>query len=320
MAKENVIVFDGEDKFIKPRKSVYSKTKGISKNVNANGEVISTSTTTQDTIKPLPIATPTNTIAVTTEQRDFSVPLDDKLTGRGLVADRFGNRLNIPIGEAINQNQPDFIKQPISKLREEPDCPDGTFWNISINRCVDMNYTPPEITCREGYIKNVDGICVEKPKLARDVCPEGYIKDENSKCVRIGGEVCPDGYVKDDTGICVKISNGGVICDEGFIKDANGKCIPIEKKIDKGCPEGYIKDFEGTCVKIPIGGGIGGSIPGTGVIISQPNFGQPVGGGSGGGGGGGSEETATAPVKKNYFWLYILGAGILYMALKKKSN
>ena len=41
MAKENVIVFDGEDKFIKPKKSVYSKTKGIAKNVNANGEVIS---------------------------------------------------------------------------------------------------------------------------------------------------------------------------------------------------------------------------------------------------------------------------------------
>jgi hypothetical protein len=317
MAKENVIVFDGEDKFIKPRKSVYSKTKGISKNVNANGEVISTSTTTQDTIKTFPIATPTNTIAVTTEQKNFSVPLDDKLTGRGLVADRFGNRLNIPIGEAINQNQPDFIKQTISKLPDEPDvvtfptCPDGTFWNISINRCVDMNYTPPEIACREGYIKNIDGICVEKPKLARDVCPEGYIKDENSKCVRIGGEVCPDGYVKDDTGICVKISNGGVICDEGFIKDANGKCIPIEKLFDKGCPEGYVKDFEGTCIKKVLD-------KGGDVIITQPNFGQPVGGG--GGGGGGSEESATTPVKKNYFWLYILGAGILYMAFKKKSN
>ena len=38
------------------------------------------------------------------------------------------------------------------------------------------------------------------------------------------------------------------------------------------------------------------------------------------GGGGGSEESATTPVKKNYFWLYILGAGILYMAFKKKSN
>jgi hypothetical protein len=43
-------------------------------------------------------------------------------------------------------------------------------------------------------------------------------------------------------------------------------------------------------------------------------------GGGGGGGGGGSEETPIAPVKKNYFWLYILGAGILYMAFKKKSN
>ena len=136
MAKENVIVFDGEDKFIKPKKSVYSKTKGIAKNVNANGEVISTSTTTQDTIKTFPIATPTNTIAVpsaqtsenvsppsstrttskvlptlnpiqTGEQIDRSNPVlefDDKLTGRGLLSDAQGNKLVIPIGNPVNSN------------------------------------------------------------------------------------------------------------------------------------------------------------------------------------------------------------------------
>ena len=366
MAKENVIVFDGEDKFIKPRKSVYSKTKGIAKNISANGEVISTSTTTQDTIKPLPIETPTYTSAVTssqttedvvnepptsdssdvvaykkgipintpiqnyTEQRDFSVPIDDKLTGRGLVVDKYGNRLNIPIGEAINQNQPDWMKQQNPEYGSNPDegapnptkypfCPDGKIWNPNLERCVDYN-PPREIVCEPGYIKNIDGICVEKPKLAREVCPEGYIKDENNKCVRIGGEVCPDGYVKDDTGICVKISNGGVICDEGFIKDANGKCIPIEKGINKDCPKGYVKDFEGICIPKKIDEGPKFPKDKNGdVIISQPNFGQPVGGGSGGGGGG-SEETPTQLVKKNYFWLYILGAGILYMVLKKKSN
>ena len=73
MAKENVIVFDGEDKFIKPKKSVYSKTKGIAKNVSANGEVISTSTTTQDTIRTLPIATPMNTSAVPSSQTTENV-------------------------------------------------------------------------------------------------------------------------------------------------------------------------------------------------------------------------------------------------------
>ncbi len=35
MAKKNVIIFDGEDKFINPKKAVYSKTRGQSKNANS---------------------------------------------------------------------------------------------------------------------------------------------------------------------------------------------------------------------------------------------------------------------------------------------
>ena len=302
MAKENVIVFDGEDKFIKPKKSVYSKTKGIAKNVNANGEVISTSTTTQDTIKTFPIATPTNTIAVpsaqtsenvsppsstrtiskvlptlnpiqTGEQIDRSNPVlefDDKLTGRGLLSDAQGNKLVIPIGNPVNSN-PLYGSNPDEGAPNPtpyPFCPSGYKYDPSYGRCVKDTSLNPDVVCEPGYIKDVNGVCVEKPKLSRDVCPEGYIKDANDKCVRIGGEVCPEGYRKDSMGLCVKMD---------------------------------------------IGDGKGGD-----VIISQPNFGQPVGGG--GGGGGGSEESATAPVKKNYFWLYILGAGILYMAFKKKSN
>ena len=302
MAKENVIVFDGEDKFIKPKKSVYSKTKGIAKNVNANGEVISTSTTTQDTIKTFPIATPTNTIAVpsaqtsenvsppsstrttskvlptlnpiqTGEQIDRSNPVlefDDKLTGRGLLSDAQGNKLVIPIGNPVNSN-PEYGSNPDEGAPNPtpyPFCPSGYKYDPSYGRCVKDTSLNPDVVCEPGYIKDVNGVCVEKPKLSRDVCPEGYIKDANDKCVRIGGEVCPEGYRKDSMGLCVKMD---------------------------------------------IGDGKGGD-----VIISQPNFGQPVGGG--GGGGGGSEESATAPVKKNYFWLYILGAGILYMAFKKKSN
>lgn len=284
MAKENVIVFDGEDKFIKPKKSVYSKTKGIAKNVNANGEVISTSTTTQDTIKTFPIATPTNTIAVpsaqtsenvsppsstrttskvlptlnpiqTGEQMDRSNPVlefDDKLTGRGLLSDAQGNKLVIPIGNPVNSN-PLYGSNPDEGAPNPtpyPFCPSGYKYDPSYGRCVKDSSLNPDVVCEPGYIKDVNGVCVEKPKLSRDVCPDGYKKDENDKCV----------------------------------------------KIDIGAP----------------------SIPGTGVVISQPNFGQPVGGG--GGGGGGSEESATAPIKKNYFWLYVLGAGILYMAFKKKSN
>ena len=97
-----------------------------------------------------------------------------------------------------------------------------------------------------------------------------------------------------------------VIHDEKVDRETNGK--------------GYVKDFEGICIPKKIDEGPKFPKDKNGdVIISQPNFGQPVGGGSGGGGGG-SEETPTQPVKKNYFWLYILGAGILYMVLKKKSN
>lgn len=35
MAKKNVVIFDGEDKFINPKKAVYSKTRGQSKNANS---------------------------------------------------------------------------------------------------------------------------------------------------------------------------------------------------------------------------------------------------------------------------------------------
>lgn len=286
MAKENVIVFDGEDKFIKPKKSVYSKTKGIAKNVSATGEVISTSTTTQDTIRTLPIATPTNTIAVpsaqTTEdvanvppssgsstrttskvlptlnlvqsgaQGDLSNPVlefDDKLTGRGLLSDAQGNKLVIPIGNPVNSN-PNYGSNPDEGAPNPtpyPFCPSGYKYDPSYGRCVKDTSLNPDVVCEPGYIKDVDGNCVEKPKISKEVCPDGYVKDANDKCVKID------------------------------IRDGGGD-----------------------------------------VVISQPNFGQPVGGG--GGGGGGSEESATAPVKKNYFWLYILGAGILYMAFKKKSN
>jgi len=31
MAKKNVVIFDGEDKFINPKKAVYSKTRGQAK-------------------------------------------------------------------------------------------------------------------------------------------------------------------------------------------------------------------------------------------------------------------------------------------------
>lgn len=247
MAKESVIVFDGEDKFIKPKKSVYNKTKGIAKNVSATGEVISTSTTTNETIKTLPIATPSATSSQTSENVDTPpssgsgststtnvLPFDDKLTGRGLLSDASGNKLNIPIGDAINQS-PNFGSNPdVGQPTPTPTpfCPSGTHYDITYGRCVEDTPPPIEKVCPDGYLKDVDGNCVENPKNP----PSG---DKTSTP-----------------------SDGGVV-------------LPI-------------------------------------------NFGQPVG--SGGGGGGGGSEDAPAPAKKNYFWLYVIGAGILYMAFKKKSN
>ena len=246
MAKENVIVFDGEDKFIKPRKSVYNKTKGIAKNVSATGEVISTSTTSNETIKTLPIATGVQSSSQTSENVDTTpssggrsvtapnvLPFDDKLTGRGLLSDGSGDKKNIPIGDAINQS-PNFGSNPDagqSNPTPNPYCPSGTHYDITYGRCVEDNPPPIDKVCPDGYLKDVDGNCVKNPKYAP----------------------------KDGT-----------------------------------------------------------TPPSGGVVVNQPSFGQPVG--SGGGGGGGGSEDAPAPAKKNYFWLYVIGVGILYMALKKKSN
>lgn len=245
MAKENVIVFDGEDKFIKPKKSVYNKAKGIAKNVSATGEVISTSTTTNETIKTLPIATGAQSSSQTSENvtpptsgggstsATNVLPFDDKLTGRGLLSDAKGDKKVIPIGDAINQS-PNYGSNPDAGQTDatpQPFCPSGTHYDVTYGRCVEDTPPPIEKVCPDGYLKDVDGNCVENPKNP------------------------PSGGT----------TSGGVV-------------LPI-------------------------------------------NFGQPVGGGtSGGGGGGGSEDSAQAPAKKNYFWLYVIGAGILYMALKKKSN
>jgi hypothetical protein len=49
MAKENVIIFDGEDKFIKPKKHVYSKTKGKAEYANAVG-ALATSTNPDENV------------------------------------------------------------------------------------------------------------------------------------------------------------------------------------------------------------------------------------------------------------------------------
>ena len=35
MAKKNVVIFDGEDKFINPKKAVYSKTRGQAKKIES---------------------------------------------------------------------------------------------------------------------------------------------------------------------------------------------------------------------------------------------------------------------------------------------
>jgi hypothetical protein len=294
MAKSNVIVFDGEHNFISNKKHIYNKNKGKSMYVGATGEVISTSTTTQDTIKPLPIATPTYTSAVPSAQTsesvsppsttrttskvlptinviqsgsqgDLSNPVlefDDKLTGRGLLSDAQGNKTVIPIGNPVISN-PEYGSNPDEGAPNPtpyPFCPSGYKYDISFGRCVKDTSLNPDVVCEPGYIKDVNGVCVEKPKISRDTCPEGYTKDANDKCVE---------NTTSTTTTTTTLANNG--------------------------------------------GGDTTIIPGLGIA--------PGGGGTGGGGGG-SEETPqqVLAAEKNYFWYYLAAGALTYYLLKNSKK
>ncbi|KFM77647.1 Zonadhesin, partial [Stegodyphus mimosarum] len=79
--------------------------------------------------------------------------------------------------------------------------------------------------CKEGYIRNDNGICIPS-----DQCPKGICgtNEEYNNC----GTACPPTCSKPNP-VCTKQCTRGCFCKKGYIRNDNGICIPKEQ-----CPKG----------------------------------------------------------------------------------
>ncbi|KAG8183312.1 hypothetical protein JTE90_002804 [Oedothorax gibbosus] len=96
---------------------------------------------------------------------------------------------------------------------------------LCIDKCVEGCF------CKEGYIRNDEGKCIEPSQCPVDTCP---INEEYSDCVI----PCNDCETKGDCEFL--LCNEGCDCKPGFYRDSSGTCIP-----ESQCPIKEICLIEG---------------------------------------------------------------------------
>ena len=256
MAKSNVIVFDGEDKFISKKKHIYNKNKGKAIYVGADGNesaptdkvkatpvtVVSTSTTTQDTAN-VPQAPPaTQTPVVSKTAPSFGTYQGNEAPPSVTNVDQY--QAQTP-GGTVSTNKPGdtFVKV----------CGAGTIWNADNGACEpDPNYVSPTITkqCGDGqyfdpiYNKCIDvpincdppklligGKCVDAPETA----PVPTLPYQGNEKPPTPKTKCPDGWVwSEENGACENPDDSGykpkdiTQCKDGqYFDPIYNKCIDL---------------------------------------------------------------------------------------------
>lgn len=165
MAKKNVVIFDGEDKFINPKKAVYSKTRGQAKQVDSfksvraaladeEGPVEGGSSATPTYVQPPPPPPPppqqdsTPSIAPPPQSNDSST----------------GSTSPCPQGYVIN-----ILGNCVPAGGEQQSCPEGTVWdgtnctpaapiptpNIPLPDLKDIKFPTPDEIFGKNYVAPV---------------------------------------------------------------------------------------------------------------------------------------------------------------------
>nr|WIM01337.1 zonadhesin-like protein 4 [Limnephilus flavicornis] len=138
-------------------------------------------------------------------------------------------------------------------------------------RCTYLPGCYPGCICKEGFLKNADGVCVPEATCVNQ-CPNP--NESYNTC----GTACPKTCENKDKEIfCTFQCVTGCFCNDGYVRDANGVCILPEScplvcgpnQVINECPAcpagqicpkiciprcecipGYIFDTTGTCTKV----------------------------------------------------------------------
>jgi len=237
MAKKNVVIFDGEDKFINPKKVVYSKSKGQAKKVESFKSMRAASEDEQNpsdgggsaTQEPVTqvgvqntVAPPVAPIEVPSQNTISNIPLPNVTE----VINGSGSSIPAP-------QLPEFptFPQPEAQVTPSP------VPALPVYATSDIKATP---------ISNIQTSTVTKETVMAPV-PQLPSFSASSPVSGLGLSFGQNATTKS--------------CPPGF-RDYFGTCIPITNT-QGACQQGYMKEYEGgPCVPIPASGSIGGCAAG----------------------------------------------------------
>lgn len=307
MAKKNVVIFDGEDKFINPKKAVYSKTRGQSKKVesfkSARAAVedeqgpteggSSGSTQSEPLTQPAP-----------EQQATPSAPTGG-LCPQGYVWDGTQCIGSVPASPLPIPSTP--IEVPNVPL---PDLKDIKF--PSPEELFSKNYSAPipelpSVTAAQELRNTSIKTPLETSTVTLDTAaapaysaPTPQLPSATPSLSNSGEKTCPAG-MRLYFGTCIPITNTKGACQQGYMKEyEGGPCVPIPASgAIGGCAAGYEYkmgyrqgDLTATMGCYPIGStqdiGTGSS---TGGILGGGSGSNIGGGGTVQGGGGSQAET-----------------------------
>ena len=270
MAKKNVIIFDGEDKFISKKKHVYNKNKGKSIYVGADGDntqdaslssndqiggsqistnpvnEVSTSTTTQETVVAnTPISTPSTTTASQSSTTQCPAGFRDY------------NGTCVPITNTQGACQQGYMKEyvggpcvPIPASGAIGGCAAGYEYKMGYR----SGSLTPEMGCYPiGSTQDINtGSSTGKilgGGAGTNIGGGGTVQGGGGNYADTGGEInrdissgltCSDNQVYDPkTGSCIpKYTTAPVPCPAGFVLNQNtGTCIESLNPQDYKCPQ-----------------------------------------------------------------------------------
>ena len=251
MAKKNVVIFDGEDKFINPKKAVYSKSKGQSKKAESFKSV-------RADIEEEAVSTDQ---AGSASQEAVSENLSEPSANISPVERTAVNAIPSITAPAIDIPSPATIAADI-RATVLPNIQTSTVTKETV-----MAPTPPLPSFSASSPVSGLGLSFGQNATTKS-CPAG-MRDYFGTCVPITNQyaVCQQGYMKEyEGGPCVPIPASGAIggCGAGYeykMGMRSGSLTP-----EMGCyPIGSTQDINtGSSTGAILGGGAGTNIGGGG--------------------------------------------------------
>jgi hypothetical protein len=251
MAKTNVIIFDGEDKFISKKKHVYNKNKGKSKYVGADGSgqqpgegaisvgtpmpEVSTSSTTQETAAP-PQTQPSTPISSSYQ----STPTKNCPAGF-----RDYNGTCVPITNTQGACQQGYMKEYVGG----PCVPipaSGAIGGCAAGYEYKMGFRLGDLTATMGCYP-----IGSYQDIGKGSSTGGILSGESGTNIGGGGNVQGGGGNYASGGGTSSGGSSTITCNDSQIFDPiTGSCIPKYTTAPVPCPAGYVRDEKtNTCIE-----------------------------------------------------------------------